>query len=120
MSAKFEYLPEDEVLLIRTSGTYDLEFEIDALKEIVSKAEDYKCSRFIVDLRSTNVILKTLPTYSRPQLFEELEFNRAWKAAMVFKELNSAIQFYENVFRNRGWQIGVFDDYDVAMNWLKD
>ena len=118
MSAKFEYLPEDEVLLIRTSGTYNLEFQIDLLKEIIVKAKEYNCERFLVDHRETEIIIKTLPTYSRPALFDELEFKRTWRAAMVVKELNNDTQFYETVFKNRGWQIKVSDDYDAAMNWL--
>ncbi len=118
MSAKFEYLPEDEVLLIRTSGTYNLEFQIDLLKEIIVKAKEYNCEKFLVDHRETEIIAKTLPTYSRPELFNKLEFKRTWRAAMVVKELNNDTQFYETVFQNKGWQIRGFDDYDAAVEWL--
>ncbi len=38
MSIKFEHLQEDEILLIRTSGTFDLGFQVDFLKNLKAKA----------------------------------------------------------------------------------
>ena len=120
MSAKFEYLQEDKILVIRPPDTYILNSEVDLLKEIVIKANEYNCSRIFVDLRATTVTFKTITTFSRPKLFEELGFGRTWKGALVFKKLDNETAFYENVFQNRGWMMGVFDDYDTAMNWLKE
>ena len=119
MSSKFEYLQEDEILMIHTSNTYIMDSENDLLKEIVSKANDYNCKRFFVDLRSTQVTFRTITTFFRPNLFEELGFERSWKGALVFEALSKEAMFYETVFQNRGWQMMVFDDSDSAMNWLK-
>lgn len=39
---------------------------------------------------------------------------------MVVENLDDDTCFYENVFRNKGWKIRGFDDYDAGMNWLTD
>ncbi len=118
MSIKFEHLQEDEILLIRTSGTFNLGFQVDFLKNLKAKTDEYNCEKILIDHRATKVVANTLSIFSRPKLYEELGIKRIWKAAMVGREVNYLARFYENTLQNRGWNVKVFDDYDAAVKWL--
>jgi hypothetical protein len=56
----------------------------------------------------------------RAYVYEEIWGDRSTRAAIVFRELNKDFQFLETVCRNRGWNIRIFDDYDVAIDWLSE
>ena len=113
-----KYLDEKDIVLFRTSGTYELEAEVETLKEIAAKLKKHNCNRFIVDHRETNVIADPVKSFERSALYEEIWGDRSTRAAIVFRELNEDYQFFETVVRNRGWNVRIFDDYDAAIGWL--
>jgi len=113
-----KYLEDKDIVLLRTSGTYILEAEVETLKKMASKLKEYNCNRCIVDHRETNVIAKIDKSFERSVLYEEIFGDRSTRAAIVFRELNKDFQFLETVVRNRGWNVRIFNDYDAAIDWL--
>lgn len=120
MNRKIEYLEDKEIVLLRTSGTYILEAEVETIKKMASKLKEHNCNRCIVDFREANVIAKIDKSFERPALYEEIWGDHSARAAMVFRELNEDFQFLETVNRNRGWNVRIFDDYDAAIDWLSE
>jgi len=120
VTRKFVYLEDNDIVLLRTSGTYDLEKEVGTLKKMVSKLKEHKCNRCIYDHRETNVIIKTLDSYERPAIYEDLWGDHTIRAATVLRELNNDSQFLEIVCQNHCWNVRIFDDYDTAIDWLSD
>ena len=118
MNAIFEYLEDKCIVQITITGTYDFDSEPEVLKKLVLLHEEHNSKRSLFDFREGTIVAKILTTYSRPKLYEELGIKRSRKAAILLKELNEDLQFWENVTVNRGWNIKLFIDYDAAIEWL--
>ena len=118
MAKEIKYLEDKNVVLVTTSGIYELQADVDTVKEIKAQFEAHHCDRVLVDHRATQVIMKTMPAYNRADLYKRLGFDYSQKAALVFKELQDDILFYETVCRNQGVNLRVFVDYDEALDWL--
>ena len=120
MSTEFEYLEEKNIVLIRTSGSYELEAEMETLKKAASKLREHNCNRCIFDHRETNVIARIMSSFNRPAVYDDLWGDSSVYAALVFRELNEDLEFYETVCRNRCWNVRIFNDYDAAIDWLSE
>src|SRR5690349_4543249 len=103
MEWTMEFRQELCALYIQTSGILTAQAANEMIHEIVSRMAEHGCSRQIVDHRNTVFKLSLSEYYHRPNINEEIGISRAWKVAMVFRELNDDTHFMENVFRNRGY-----------------
>ena len=120
MLRKIEYIENKGIVLLTTSGTYELDAEVETLKKMASTLKEHNCNRCIFDHRDTNVIAKVHQSFERSALYEKIWRNRATKAAIVFREINEDFEFLETTVRNRGWNVRIFDDYDAAVDWLTE
>ena len=120
MSKIIEYLDDKDIVLTRTSGSYDLEAEAETLRDVITKLNELNCNRCILDFRTSVVISKTMDCYCRPEIFKEFGLKRSVKMAIVLRELSDNSHFYETVCVNRGWDIRMFHDYDDAIDWLNE
>jgi hypothetical protein len=120
MTREITYLEDKGVVQLRTSGTYEMEAEVETLERMAAELRKHNCNKCIFDHRETDVIARTMTSYDRSALYEEIWGDRSTRAAIVFKELNEDFRFLETVLRNRGWSVRIFDDYDAAMDWLSE
>jgi len=118
MNRDFEYLEDKDIVLLKTSGSYDLTKELDTVREIASKFKEYDCNRCLIDYRKTNIIAETADIYDRPEVYTTLGYEKSIQVAIVVEELNAAVRFYETVCQNRGWCVRAFDDYNAGIDWL--
>ncbi len=113
-------MEDKDIVLLTTSGTYELGAEVETLKRMASKLKEHNCSRAIFDPSKSNVIARTMESYEKPALYEEIWGDHSISAAIVFRELNEDFRFLETAVRNWGWNVRVFDDYDAAIDWLSE
>ncbi len=119
MTRHIKYLAVQGVVLIETAGSYHLGEEIETVNQAASMAIENNCFRIIFDCMKSDVTAKVMDSYDRPTIYEKAGFNRGpTKIAIVIKEINDNLVFYETVCMNRGWQVHLFTDYDKAMGWL--
>jgi len=122
MLREISYLEDLDVVQLRTSGTYELSVETETLKGLAAALREHRCRNILADHRQADVIAKTMKSYERPFLYEQIwgdsETISQIKTAVVFKEITDDYRFYETVLQNRGWNLTIFDDYDEALNWL--
>lgn len=122
MLREIRYLEADDIVQLRTDGVYELDGEIDTLKLLAARLKEHNCHKLLIDHRQTRVVTKILDSYDRPQLYEKLWGDRtsvrSIRSAIVFSEITEDYRFLENVVRNRGWDMSIFDDYDAAREWL--
>lgn len=118
MDWKIEYLADQCLLYIKTSGILTKEDANSMIKEVVVAMEKYACQKQLVDHRDTTFGLSVLEYYERPDVNREIGMSYTWKIAMVFKELNDNTRFMETVFRNRGYNFHQFDDIEKAREWV--
>ena len=118
MEWKIEYIADQEILYIKTSGILTREDANAMLKDAVQAMNEHGCYKQIVDHRETTFALTVLEYYERPNINKEIGMSYSWKIAMVFKELNDNTRFMETVFRNRGYNFHQFDDIEKAREWV--
>lgn len=114
------HLEDKGIILVQTSGKHDLYSLTEMVKVVGEKFREYQCGKCLIDHRKADVSMKTLPSYKRPQLYNEIGFSHNQKGAILFKELSDDHRFYENACQNRGWNVRVFDDYEEALKWLEN
>jgi hypothetical protein len=118
MNRKIEYLADQGIVQVTTEGVYELGSELETVKAAVDKLKEHNCKKCLFDHRQTEVIVRTMEAYDRPQLYRTLGLDGTEFMAHVFSEVTDDLKFYETVCTNRGWKVQTFDDYAAAIDWL--
>ena len=86
------------------------------LSQIITKAEEYKRTRILVDARAVSAPEQDFQRFLVGQLISKM-FGPPYRLAIVYKaELIN--KFGENVAVNRGAQMVVVDTEEEALGWL--
>ncbi len=118
MSVKFEYLTDKDVLVAAVSGPYVISNDTSGLERVLLRLKEYNCLRLLADYRDGEFVVEILPAYHRPRTLDELGADRSLKVATVYRELDEVTRSTESFYRNAGWNMRDFVDYDAAMEWL--
>lgn len=118
MSQKIYYLKDHDVVVFKTSGTYELGKEIPAVRKVMEALRTHNCNKCLTDHRDTHVIADITDAFDRSDLYEEYWGDRTTSLAVVYKEITDNYRFLEDACRNRGWNLRSFTDYDEALKWL--
>jgi len=118
VNVSIECLDGINVVWIRTSGIYELDAELETVKCAIQTAKNHNCNRLLFDHRKSKVVARVMGAYDRPVKYQEFGLDRSAKLAILLREVDEGISFYETVCNNRGWQAQLFTDYDVAVDWL--
>ncbi len=118
MKVEFEYLADKDVLVGTVSGTYVISSDTSGLERVLAILKEHNCSKLLADYRGGEFVAEILPAYQRPRTLDELGADRSLKVATVYRELNELTRSTETFYRNAGWNMSAFPDYDAAMEWL--
>jgi len=80
---------------------------------------EHGCTRILNDLREVDLELSTVDIYDIPNLVAGSGIERSVKRAVVFSRDVGDYQFFETVSVNQGQFVRVFEDFDVAVTWLR-
>ena len=94
------------------------------ISESTALAKEYKCYLWLTDYCEATSQLSTMEIYDLPKLFSEaaslLNINVFQiKRAIVISKDKANYHFAQNVSKNRGQSLELFDDIEKARNWLK-
>ena len=120
MDTEYTYNADKDVLIAKITGTYLVSKDISVVKQIIDRLKEYNCSKILFDFRNAKFVVETLPAYDRPKVMESLGVKRSVKFASVYKKLDKDTRYTESVYRNRGWRMMDFTDYDAAIEWLTE
>ena len=118
MDIEYTYNASKDVVVAKVSGTYIVSDDVSIVSEFVERMKEYNCSRILFDFREAEFVVETLPAFDRPKILENLGVKRSFKFASVYRELDENTRYTESVYRNRGWRMRDFTDYDEAVAWL--
>ena len=113
-----EYIEEHHLIIVTVSGDYVLSSDTGLSEKYIKEIAEKQCKKVLVDYRTANCTLETVPTYARPELFKSKILFREIRIASIFSKPDSSTNFYETVMQNRQWDFCNFDDYDKAIAWL--
>lgn len=122
MGWDIDYLPEQDILRVTTSGTMDLAQIKQMATEGMAAGVAQSATRFLVDHRKMLPALSPEDIFDLPRINAEQGVARTMRVAIVFSPDSPRKEdffFYEVRTRSKGASnIRQFDDYDQAVDWL--
>ncbi|HEY3860213.1 MAG TPA: hypothetical protein VGM47_11475 [Gammaproteobacteria bacterium] len=79
--------------------------------------------RLLLDCHDAHFNVPTVAVYQLPELYDAKGLSRQVRAAVVRPHdgyHGEIFEFYEDVCRNRGYFVTLFDDADSAREWLRE
>jgi hypothetical protein len=118
MSWTIEYNSDLKIVLVKSGGIWTPEQDMDMLEALRKSSDEHKCLSLLIDHRGCTMDFGFMSIYNRPEVYEKLQFPKDVKAALIFNKIVDDNLFFENVCVNRGFNVKIFDNYDLAMKWL--
>lgn len=111
---------EDQYTEIITRGIADRDGSLEMAKTISLALRKSKINKILID--HTNITAASggiLEIYNRPKEFEKIGVSRGIRVAEVVKrEHRQLFDFLETVCLNRGFSFSVFEEKQIALEWL--
>jgi hypothetical protein len=121
MEVDISYLPEDQMVIVKTHGDADAQSSGEMVKSIFMTMQKYRCFRCLLDHTEIRFVSgKTLEVFNRPEQMKNTGMPLNVKLAAVIPEnYRDHFSFLETVCLNRGISYRVFENRNSAINWLK-
>lgn len=120
MSHKLFYDAESHCVVLQIEGLVNLERIRRIAPEAASFCYELECYRLLNDMSQAVIDISVAGLFSSPKIMDELQVSRQIKRALVVPSEFSGEKaiFLENVTRNRGHNLMVFEDVNLAKQWL--
>lgn len=123
MPWSMEATDDGRILKVTYSGAFGADELRDITREILAAMVEKKIGRALLDCGEARFDVPVLNVYQLPDLYTSRGLARSeTRAAVVLprdgykKEL---YEFYEDVCRNRGYFVKLFDEREPALEWLR-
>jgi hypothetical protein len=114
----YNYVRDQDYVHVQVIGLYQARPDSHRFAELVEFMHKYNCKKCLFDYRKGIFEIDVWTAYNRPKLAKKFKLLREHRIAAVYKELTDDIIFNETVFRNQGYSVKVFTDFDAAVSWL--
>jgi hypothetical protein len=108
------------VLVLEFEGEISRMDSVKATREVLARLDSGRPDGVLVDARRAVCALGVGDLYAIPAMWEHAAVHRGSALAMAVDGTTAAVrdlEFFENICRNRGWNVRVFGDYDEALAW---
>jgi predicted metal-dependent peptidase len=120
MEWTISHIVESGITLVETSGELTPQHLNQMIVEARKEQEIYNSKLVLVDHRKAGVaMMRCTDAYDRPKEMEKLGAPRNMRTALVCAEKDmEKFRFMESVSVNRGYQLRIFTDIELAKKWL--
>ena len=120
MEWTISFLPDQQIVVIQTQGVADETSSVEMAKSISKTMAQHQTMRCLIDHSAiSSVSGSTVDIYYRPQRIIEIGIPAKVKIAeVVLPAHKEHFDFLETVCRNRGFDFGIFEDRESALQWL--
>lgn len=111
-----------QVLVIGYHGTITAEELEEANVRAMGELLELKVGKVLVDCSAARAEMPILDVYKLPDLYLAGNMSRMIRVAMILPRdgyKQEVYEFYEDVCRNRGFQVQLFADGEHAWEWLR-
>ena len=121
MEVAISYLPEDQIVVVKTHGDADAKSSSEMVQSIMLAMKEHRSIRCLLDHTEINFISgKTIEVFNRAEEIKNTGMPLNVKLAAVIPEkFKDHFRFLETVCVNRGISFQVFNQKESAVNWLK-
>ncbi len=111
-----------QIVEVAYSGSTTARDLQESTSEFIALEKEKRINRFLIDTSEMELTASIMDVYNLPdkQYLEE-EAERSGRVALILSTAareREAVNFYETVCKNRGWQVKTFLEHQGAVNWL--
>ncbi len=114
----YDYIRDQDYVHVRVIGLYKADPDSHRFAELVEFLNKYNCKKCLFDYRKGQFEIDVWTAYNRPQIAKKFNLPRDVKVAAVYQIITEDITFNETVFRNQGYSVKAFTDFEIALKWL--
>lgn len=114
---------DDRLLTVTFQGNFEADELRAATLEIVDTLMARGTLRLILDCHDAHFDVPTVNVYQLPELYNARGLSRQVRAAVILPKdgyHQEIFTFYEDVCRNRGYFVQLFQDLDGGLAWLNE
>jgi hypothetical protein len=119
LDLSYDVLGDQGIFVIHCKGVNDPQISRGMMGFGINEMEELKLSKMLIDFREVVNKLTKNQIPHRPQYAEALNVPKHFAYAIVVDKETELTAFFEEVFRDSGFNIETFSDYQQAINWLK-
>ena len=120
MKWTIDYLEEEGVVLIKTSGRTEWDQQKQMCQEAFHFAQEHNAHKYLADHRGLKEGLSVLQIDGMPRMFREIGLVAEDKVAILYgPALEKKFKFFQSVSNFALLNFQLFTDKDKAMEWLK-
>lgn len=120
MKWTIDYLEEEGVVLIKTSGVTNWDKQKQLCQEAFQFAQEHKAHKYLADHRDLQEGLSVLQIDDMPMMFREIGLGAEDRVAILYgPNLEEKFKFFQSVSNFALLNFKLFTDKDKAMAWLK-
>lgn len=115
----FTYQTEQKILIARTSGVVSISSWPAIIKQTLDEGHQHSCLRFLIDHRGATFHLKFAELWTLPRNAGAFQHPEGARVAVLFiSQAGRSKEFIEAFTHNRGYDLKVFEDEELAISWL--
>ena len=121
MPSDIKYNSESQIVEIMHSGILTVQNLEKSTAEAMAMHKELGVTAFLIDASNLESVENLMDVYDLPEQYDESGLSRAARIAVVMPETTAAreaVQFYDNVCNNRGWEVRSFEKLGEANEWL--
>ncbi len=116
----YEYIRDQDYIHVTVLGLNKASQDSHRFSKLVEYLDKYNCKKCLYDYRKGQFEIDVWTAYNRPHIAKKFNLPRDIKIAAVYQKITEDITFNETVFRNQGYSVRAFTDFQEATDWLKD
>lgn len=118
MQYEVSYNEERDVVAGRVFGDLDPAEVREMAAEFARLAKTHGCRKLVNDLRDADAFYSALSIHTMPKMLHEQGGLMPCLRALVVPEDSQALSFLESVAQTIGETVGIFTDWESAMEWF--
>lgn len=123
MPWSMEFTDEGRILKVLIQGSISSSEASEITRESVAAAVKTQVTRIVLDCADAKMDLPILDVYKLPDLYSAQGLSRQVHAAVIMSRegyRREIYEFYEDVCRNRGYFVRLFEQEQDAWNWVRE
>jgi len=123
MPWSMEFTDEGRILKVLIQGHMSGPEVSEMTRESVAAAAKTQVTRIVLDCADAKIDVPILDVYKLPDLYSARGVSRQVHAAVIMPRegyRRDIYEFYEDVCRNRGYFVRLFEQEEDAWNWVRE
>ena len=121
MEYHYDYEHDSGICTVNVTGDHKRPEDTVLLQQFARDfGKEHDCDCFLFDMTGATITGNFLDTFKAGTVPDDKDYMQIkQKVALLYLTITEDCKFLEDVAVNRGYQLRVFDQLEIAINWLK-